>query len=68
MPPVFLSLRQARAYWDYIMRRACHFLASAIYAGKADELEIMRGKGLYDDAADLPAGVTTFSSPKKVPH
>jgi hypothetical protein len=68
MPPVFLSLRQARAYWDYIMRRTCHFLASAIYAGKADELEIMRGKGLYDDAADLPAGVTTFSSPKKVPH
>lgn len=34
MPTLFLSLRQARAYWDYIVRRSCHFLASAMYADK----------------------------------
>jgi hypothetical protein len=68
MPPLFLSLRQARAYWDYIMRRSCHFLASAMYAGKADELEKLRGQGLCDNDIELPGGVNTFSSPKETPH
>lgn len=68
MPTLFLSLRQARAYWDYIMRRSCHFLASAMFEGKADELEKLRGQGLCDDAVELPGGVNTFSTPKEVPH
>jgi hypothetical protein len=68
MPTIFLSLRQARAYWDYIMRRCCHFLASAMYEGRADELEKLREQGLCDDGVELPGGVNTFSSPKETPH
>ena len=68
MPTLFLSLRQARAYWDYIMRRNCHFLASVMYAGKAVELEKLRGQELCNDAVELSGGVNAFSPPKATSH
>ena len=34
------------------MRRNCHFLASVMYAGKAVELEKLRGQELCNDAVN----------------
>jgi hypothetical protein len=68
MPTVFLSLRQARSFFDLIMRRLYHFLATVSYAGKADEMEAIGCSIKSEGAADLPGGINSFSHSKTVPH
>jgi hypothetical protein len=67
MPSIFLSLPQARLYLDLTMRRSLHFLATALFAGKADELEQIGANIKSEGGGDLPGGLNSFSSPKDVP-
>jgi hypothetical protein len=63
MPSAFLSLSQARSFWDSICSRTFHFLASSLHSGgNSSAALMMQGPTMpYPETLDVPTGVNLFA-------
>lgn len=69
MPSVFLSISQARVYWDLVSRRTSHFLASAFSAAGASSKAFMFDDPVetYPEFLGLPSGIKLFAQSPVIP-
>lgn len=64
MPSKFLTLDEARTFWQLIMKRNLHFKAKANILGKAPELAGEKHAIKWTETADFPKGEVPFSKIK----
>jgi hypothetical protein len=69
IPSPFISLAQARSYWDLICRRTYHLIAFALRStGNTFTALMLRGPTMsYPDDLGLPTGIKLFAQSAHIP-
>jgi hypothetical protein len=69
MPSAFLSLSQARMFWDVIYGRTCHFIVSVLgTTGSMSTALFLDGPTMpYPKDLDVPTGVRLFAQGVNIP-
>jgi Fungal Zn(2)-Cys(6) binuclear cluster domain/Fungal specific transcription factor domain len=67
MPTIFTDLKQAKLFWDIIMRRTCHFMFTAFSMSNSPELS-RDFEAIPPSDISVPTGTNIHSSTNVVSH